>query len=228
MKLLAIETATEACSAALLLADEVIERYQLAPRQHNELILPMCATLLAEAEINLTQLDAIAFGCGPGAFTGVRIAAGITQGIALAHDLPVASVSTLANLAYQAPIAAQQLVLPSIDARMQEVYWAVYKKHVAAMPELLLPERVQAPAAMAVLGHAIDYGLGTGWGTYQQSFQNVVQLDHQKIEGDALPRAQFTAILGQYKYQAEDLLAPENALPVYLRDQVAHKKQTTI
>ena len=224
MKLLAIETATEACSAALLVADEVIERYQLAPRQHNELILPMCESLLAEAEINLSQLNAIAFGCGPGAFTGVRIAAGITQGIALAHDLPVASVSTLANLAYQAPIAAQQLVLASIDARMQEVYWAVYKQHPAAMPELILPERVQAPAAIAVPDHAIDYGLGTGWGSYQQLLQRSIQLHEHQLDGQALPRAQYTAVLGQYKYQAEDVGAPEHALPVYLRDQVAHKK----
>ncbi len=224
MKLLAIETATEACSAAVLVGDEVMERYQLAPRQHNELILPMCETLMAEAGINLTQLDVIAFGCGPGAFTGVRIAAGITQGIALAHDLPVASVSTLANLAYQAPVAEQQTVMPSIDARMQEVYWALYKKHTEAMPELLMPERVQAAADIVPMTHAIDYGLGTGWDTYQEPLQKLAELENHKLDGEALPRAQYTAVLGQYKYQAEDLLAPENALPVYLRDQVAHKK----
>ena len=102
MKILAIETATEACSAALLSDDDIVERYEVAPRKHNELILPMCEAVLAECSVSLKQLDAIAFGCGPGAFTGVRIAAGVTQGIAYAHDLPVALVSTLANLALQA------------------------------------------------------------------------------------------------------------------------------
>ena len=103
VKLLAIETATEACSAAVLIGDDVIERYQVAPRQHNELILPMCEQVLAQAGVTLKQIDALAFGCGPGAFTGLRIAASVTQAIALAHDLPVASVSTLANLAHQLP-----------------------------------------------------------------------------------------------------------------------------
>ena len=92
------------------------------------------------------------------------------------------------------------------------------------MPELLMPERVQAAADIVPMTHAIDYGLGTGWDTYQEPLQKLAELENHKLDGEALPRAQYTAVLGQYKYQAEDLLAPENALPVYLRDQVAHKK----
>ena len=126
MKILGIETATEGCSASVLCDGEVVERFEVAPQRHNELILPMCESLLSECEVVLTQLDAIAFGCGPGAFTGVRIAAGVTQGIALAHDLPVIPISTLANLAQQAFAKSDrvQTVLPAIDARMSEVYWA--------------------------------------------------------------------------------------------------------
>lgn len=226
MKLLAIETATEACSAALMVADEVIERYQVAPRQHNELILPMCDALLAEADITLSQLDLIAFGCGPGAFTGVRIAAGVTQGIALAHDLPVASISTLANLAYQAPVADQTIVMPSIDARMQEVYWALYKKHTHGLPQLMMAETVQAPGDIRLADHTIDFGLGTGWGTYQQTLQDLTRLGQQSIDTTTLPRAKYTALLAQHKYRAADLVAPGQALPVYLRDQVTHKAGT--
>ncbi|MCP4407178.1 MAG: tRNA (adenosine(37)-N6)-threonylcarbamoyltransferase complex dimerization subunit type 1 TsaB, partial [Gammaproteobacteria bacterium] len=98
MKLLAIETATEACSASLLIDGAIINRYKLAPRRHTQLILPMCEALTAEAGVVLSQLDAVAFGCGPGSFTGVRIAAGVVQGIAFAWALPVMPVSTLAAL----------------------------------------------------------------------------------------------------------------------------------
>ena len=110
---------------------EIMEQFELAPQRHNELILPMCESLLSEFSLALNQLDAIAFGCGPGAFTGVRIAAGVTQGIALAHALPVIPISTLANLAQQALVQSGQIetVMPAIDARMHEVYWAIYKKN---------------------------------------------------------------------------------------------------
>ncbi|MDV3241166.1 MAG: tRNA (adenosine(37)-N6)-threonylcarbamoyltransferase complex dimerization subunit type 1 TsaB, partial [Methylocaldum sp.] len=110
MKILAIETATEACSAALLIDDTVLERYELAPQQHNRLILPMIDSLLAEAGIKVSQVDALAFGRGPGSFTGVRIAAGVAQGISFAVDLPVVPVSTLAALAQDALIESPEKV----------------------------------------------------------------------------------------------------------------------
>lgn len=223
MKLLAIEAATEACSAAVMVDGEIAERYQVAPRQHNELILPMCEEVLAEMELSLQQLDAIAFGCGPGAFTGVRIAAGITQGIALAHDLPVASISTLANLAYQAPVSEQQYILTSIDARMDEIYWAIYQK-MAQGVECVGIEQVQSAMAIEQLEHSISYGCGTGWGCDLVALQTLTHLDDSHIDALALPRARVTAQLGEKKYQLQQLHAPENALPVYLRDQVAKKK----
>ncbi|MDW3095188.1 MAG: tRNA (adenosine(37)-N6)-threonylcarbamoyltransferase complex dimerization subunit type 1 TsaB [Gammaproteobacteria bacterium] len=221
VKLLGIETATEACSAALLIDDEIVERFELAPRRHNELILPMCESLLADAGITLKQLDGIGFGCGPGAFTGIRIAASVTQGIALAHDLPVASISTLANLAFQAPINNGEVVMPAIDARMDEIYWALYKK-TADNVALIGEERVQLPANAQTM-HNISCGLGTGWGTYKkilkQGFNNI-----DNIIEDALPHAKVTVHLAKHKYHTQQMVEAMYALPVYLRNQVAHQK----
>ena len=125
MKLLAIDTATEACSAALYIDGNILEKYEVAPRQHAELILPMIDALLAEAELELASLDGLAFGRGPGAFTGVRIATGIVQGLAFASDLPVVPVSTLAAMA-QGAANQSNTILSAIDARMGEIYWAIF------------------------------------------------------------------------------------------------------
>ena len=224
MKLLAIEAATEACSAAVLIDDEIIEKYQVAPRQHNELLLPMCEQVLADAGVSLSQLDAIAFGCGPGAFTGVRIAAGVAQGIAFAHDLPAASVSTLANLACQAEVDSDTLVLPAIDARMSEIYWATYRKKSDFNVELVFEEKVQAPEAIDIMQQSFAYGLGTGWGTYFNILQKKTSLDQKNINAEALPRAKVTAYLGEQKVLSEELVDAANILPVYLRNKVTHQK----
>ncbi len=222
VKLLAIETATEACSAALLVDDNIIEIFELAPRKHNDLILPMCDSLLAKAGITLKQLDGIAFGCGPGAFTGIRIAASVTQGIALAHDLPVACVSTLANLAYQANVNTGELVMPAIDARMEEIYWAVYKKTSTSV-DLVIEERVQAPAQLQI-NRDIRCGLGTGWGTYEEVLLRQLETAPEDIVHDALPHAKVTAYLGKQQFLNQQMVDAMNALPVYLRNQVAHQK----
>jgi tRNA threonylcarbamoyladenosine biosynthesis protein TsaB len=223
VKLLGIETATEACSAAVLVDDEVVERFEIAPRKHNELILPMCEAVLADAGISLKQLDGIAFGCGPGAFTGIRIAASVTQGIALAHDLPVASISTLANLAYQAEVNDGELIVPAIDARMDEVYWGLYKK-TAESVELVEEEKVQLPNQV-IVEDKISYGLGTGWGTYNQVLQQQLSINSDNIISDALPHAKVTVQLAKLKYLNKKMVDAANALPVYLRNQVVHQKK---
>ena len=126
MKILALDTSTEACSAALLIDTEIHQRYEVAPREHGALILPMIETLLSEAGCAPTQLDALAFGRGPGAFVGVRIATGVAQGIAFAADLPVIPVSSLAAMAQS---VEHGNVYSAIDARMNEVYWGAYRKY---------------------------------------------------------------------------------------------------
>lgn len=222
LKLLAIETAGEACSAAVWVEGGVIEQYQLAPRRHNELILSMCEQALAQAQLSLRALDAIAFGCGPGAFTGVRIAASVAQGIALAHDLPVAPVSTLANLAFQAEVRPEQLILPAIDARMNEIYWAIYKKNSALQLEQVAAEKVQSPHTVITQPAAIACGLGSGWQTYEKVL--AVATHASTINKTALPRAAATAQLAQQKYCRQELVEAHQALPVYLRNQVVDKK----
>ena len=225
MKLLAIETATEACSVALLIDGEIIDRHEVAPRQHNELILPMCENVLAEADVSINALDSIAFGCGPGAFTGVRIAASVAQGIAFAHDLPVIPISTLENLASQKGAKAGESILSAIDARMDEIYWAVYTINASGSLENRIAEQVQAPDQIDLEGVQIDWGLGTGWGTYKTILQDKTHITDAQISASALPTAKIAAQIAKTKFLNGDMVTAENAIPVYLRNNVAHKKQ---
>ena len=164
MKILAIDTATEACSAALYFDGEINQQYRVAPREHSHIILPMIDQLLAEAGIRVSDLDALAFGRGPGSFMGVRIAAGVTQGIAFAWDLPVVPISTLAAIAQTAHAeTGATSVLSAIDARMNEVYWGAYRLSDDGCMELtgkeivILPEQVNCP------GEHDWCGAGSGW-----------------------------------------------------------------
>ena len=228
MKLLAIETSTEACSAAIMQGDQVFERFEVTPRKHNELILPMCEQVLAQAEISLKQLDAIAFGCGPGAFTGVRIGTAVTQGIAYAHDLPVVPVSTLANLAQQAFLQNSDYfqVLTAIDARMDEIYWAIYKKDTEDIVKLSSVESVNPPDNIDCAQQQISFGLGSGWETYAEVLVQKTNLNANQIDGKALPHASVTAQLAVPKFIKQDYVDAAHALPVYLRNNVAQKKKS--
>ena len=235
MKLLAIETATEACSAALSIDGEVLERFEIAPRGHTELILPMIDELMAEADINISQVDAMAFGRGPGAFTGVRIAVGVTQGIAFGADLPVVPVSTLAALAQG--IGAQGIgtqdasadhVLVALDARMDEVYWGAYQRNSAGLMELLCEECVSPPADVPLVEGEHWRGAGAGWSAYEsvlsERFASQLLSGAGAWDGAALPHARDVAVLGLAGFDAGQAVSAEQALPVYLRDKVTWKK----
>ncbi|WP_308518387.1 tRNA (adenosine(37)-N6)-threonylcarbamoyltransferase complex dimerization subunit type 1 TsaB, partial [uncultured Stenotrophomonas sp.] len=161
MKLLAFETATEACSVALHVDGQVLERFEIAPRRHAELSLPWAEALLADAGISRRQLDGIALSRGPGAFTGVRLAIAIAQGIALALDRPLLPVSTLQVLALRAP-AEETQILSAIDARMGELYVARFER-VDGLPVARDAERVCAPSAVVVPEGLPAYGAGTGF-----------------------------------------------------------------
>lgn len=226
MKILAVETATEACSAALFLDGEVTERYQLAPREHNRLILPMIDALLAEAGLQLRQLDALAFGRGPGAFTGVRIAVGVVQGLALGADLQVAPVSTLAALAEEAFAETPHgFAFPCIDARMAEVYWSVYRRGENGMAQLVGEEGVIAPGEIVTPDDVQGFGIGSGWETYREVLGG--RLGNARLAGvlgGRFPRAGWVARLGARVYGRGECVSAEAAQPIYLRDKVAIKK----
>ena len=224
MKILAIETATEACSAALYINGEISECYQVAPRQHAELILSMMDQLLAEAELKLSQLDALAFGRGPGSFTGVRIATGVIQGAAFGAQLPVVPVSTLAALAQSHyRISGAHRILPAFDARMNEIYWAAYEVAADNLVTLVGIEQVATPDLVTLPEGDDWWGVGTGWATYSEILTRRMEERLAGIKGDLLCHAQDVAQLAVRGYKAGEAVAAEFALPVYLRDQVAKK-----
>jgi len=224
MKILALDTATEACSAALLIDGRLLERFEIAPRGHARLLLPMLDALLAEAGLRPAQLDAVAFGRGPGSFTGLRIAAGAAQGIAFAADLPVLPVSTLAALARPALLRMDAPpVLAAIDARMGEVYWAPYARAANGEPEALGTERVSVPERVGVPAATAWLGVGSGWAVYEAPLRARLGAALIGIDATALPRAGDIARLAALDFTAGRAVAPEHAQPVYLRNQVVQR-----
>ncbi|MCC7410717.1 MAG: tRNA (adenosine(37)-N6)-threonylcarbamoyltransferase complex dimerization subunit type 1 TsaB [Gammaproteobacteria bacterium] len=221
MKLLAIDTSTDACSAALLVDDRCRCRHALAPRRHAELILPMVDELLAESGLRLRDLDALAFGCGPGTFTGVRIATGVVQGLALAANLPVAPVSTLAAMAHAACTEhGAGAVLAALDARMDELYLGTYVYHTAL--EAARGDQLGSGEALQLPVRGTWYGAGPGWATpagarlQARLGERLTQIDAQQW-----PHARDVARLGAVMASRGETVDAGAALPVYLRDDVA-------
>lgn len=220
MNLLAIETATEACSVALVHGETIIARTELAPRRHAERVLPMADELLAEAGIGKHSLDAIAVGRGPGAFTGVRLAVSLAQGMAMALDRPVIPVSSLAALALEAP-EDDAAILAVIDARMGEIYAACYRHDGKGGLIALDEERVCAPDALVLPAADAWNVVGTGWATYRDTLLARLGAEPRSADGNCYPQARHVATLAVREFKAGRAVAPEQALPVYLRDKVA-------
>ena len=224
--LLAIETSTPACSAALSVDGEIIERYALAPRQHAALMLPMIESLLLEAGLTVRQLDAIAFGRGPGSFTGVRIAASMVQGIAFAADLPVVPVSTLAALALGGMReASMPRVMAAMDARKSEVYWGCYTQTDGDIITLQGGECVCSPDTVPDSGQQDWVGVGSGWGAYGEQLMQRLGEQVVRLMPDLEPRAADVARLGLHEFNQGVRLRADEAVPVYLRNNVAVVKR---
>jgi tRNA threonylcarbamoyladenosine biosynthesis protein TsaB len=222
MNLLAIETSTESCSVALIHGEDVLARSEMAPRRHAERVLPMTDELLAAAGIDRHALDAIAVGRGPGAFTGVRLAVSLAQGMALALDLPVVPVSSLAALALEAPHdGSDAAILAVIDARMGEVYAASYRRDADSGLVALDEERVCTAEALTLPKAAAWQVVGTGWTTYRATLREKLGGEPRYEDGERYPQAVHVAEIGAREFQAGRALAPEEALPVYLRNHVA-------
>jgi tRNA threonylcarbamoyladenosine biosynthesis protein TsaB len=225
MKLLAIDTAEEACSAALLIDGQVLERFEVAPRRHSELILPMMDALLADAGMRLEELDCLAFVRGPGSFTGVRIAASVAQGAAFGADLPVVPVSSLQALAQGARRKnGARNVLSALDARMNEVYWAAWRVDAGGTMRLLGNESVCAPEQAAVPDGDDWTGVGSGWDSYAEILLARCGRTPQ-VHAGAMIHAQDAASIAATLFVEGAAVPAEQALPVYLRDQVAWAKQ---
>ncbi len=229
MKLLAIETSTEACSVALLIDGEVRELHEIAPRRHTELVLPWASQLLAEAGIARSQLDAIAVGRGPGAFTGVRLAVALVQGMALALDRPVLPISTLAALA--APLARAMLsdgavpglsgILATIDARMGELYLGLFVADATRLVRELGEEWMALPS-QAVLPHGLNLvGAGTGFAAGDGALVHLLAGNLRSFDAAALPHAADIAALAALAYDRGEAIAPDLLQPAYLRNKVA-------
>ena len=226
MKLLAIDTVTEACSVALLYDDDIRECYEVTPRGHSRRVLPMVDELLSQADLKLAQLDAIVMDRGPGSFTGVRIGVSVVQGLAFAVDLPVISISSLAALA-QAAYRKQgvEKILSVIDARMGEVYWGYYQLNNGRM--CLVAEEAVSPVESIIQQPGEWLAVGSGCQTYREAFSaltNVRCPDHSEDdEDDCYPRAASLLALARFDWEEKKLLSAEMAQPVYLRDRVAKK-----
>lgn len=222
MNILALDTATDACSAAVLMGDEIIERYELAPRRHTALILPMIETVLNECGTRLPEMDALAFGRGPGSFTGVRIAASVVQGLAFAVGLPVVGVSTLAAIAHGTIIRyGVDRVAVALDARRGEVYWGCYMNSAENGVILLNAEQVCLPDEVIVPGDHGWVGAGSAWRIHNEVLQR--RLTVSQWWSECYPRASDIAVLGKLLYCRGGNFAAEQSLPVYLRDQVVNK-----
>jgi len=223
VKLLALDTAGPRCSVALLLHGKLKELDVTAERLQAEHVLPMVEKLLGEAGLKLASLDAIAFGRGPGAFTGLRVATSVAQGLAYGANLPVVLVSDLSALAAAAVrVHKVERILACLDARMHEVYWAAYEMRAGELLSLT-EEALSPPAEVSPPSGGPWFGAGPGWGAYGEALKARVS-SLAGTDPVLLPTAGDIARLGELAFHKGHRLPPEQALPVYLRDKVATPK----
>ncbi|MGM0520479.1 MAG: tRNA (adenosine(37)-N6)-threonylcarbamoyltransferase complex dimerization subunit type 1 TsaB [Pseudomonadota bacterium] len=228
LHLLALDASSSACSAALLRRDgdreTCLARFEMTPRAHTRRLMPMVNDVLAEAGVTPAQLDAVAFGRGPGSFTGLRIAAGTAQGLAFGLDRPLIGVSTLEALALQAHRRFHyRYVATAIDARMGEIYaaaWHCADGRVTALSD----EAVLPPARFSLPRQDTDWaGVGSGFTLWEQ-FTAEVHIAMLQHLSDVEPRAEEMARLAARDFDAGLGKAAYDAQPVYLRNNVAWKK----
>jgi tRNA threonylcarbamoyladenosine biosynthesis protein TsaB len=221
VNILALDTSTETCSAAIWVDGAVTERFE-SGNQHSGRILAMVDELLAESGLALARFDAIAFGRGPGSFTGLRIGAGVAQGLAFGADIPVTPISSLAALA-QGVDALR--VLAAFDARMHQVYSGAYARNVEGIVELAGNESVVAPGEVPLPEGNGWVGAGSGWDQYHDDLLQRLGERVASWHARGYPRAGDVARLGAAMFRAGKAIPAEQALPVYLRDEVAVKQK---
>jgi len=219
LNLLALDTSTEYCSVALLRGEELTHRETHAVQRHSELILPMIGELLAASGVDLTQLDGIAFGAGPGSFTGLRIACGVAQGLAFGAGLPVVPVGTLVALAQE---AGAPKVIACLDARMGEIYHAAYRRDGGHWTEIAPPAVGPVQSAPVLEGDGW-FGCGSGFAVYAGALAKRYGGQLEAVAAALHPHARSIARLAAPILAGSGGLSAEQAAPVYVRDKVALK-----
>lgn len=236
--LLAIDTATDACSVALWQSEErgaikekigeISQSISNTPREHTQRVLPMVEALLAEKDLAIQSLDAIAYSAGPGSFTGLRIGLSVAQGLAYGADLPLVPISTLQTLAQttirQQKLQKGQIVIPVIDARMNEVYWSAYSVTDDNLAEPITKEHIADPESFleALQSMHFDCGSGSGW------HYECLQTFSDKVLTNIYPEAQDLLTLSIETLNNGTTQSPLEAVPTYLRDEISWKKRERI
>src|SRR6195256_3908055 len=223
MNLLAIDTSTDFCSVAASRGAQLVSRHEPAGRRQAERILDMVGEVLAEARLEIAQIHGIAYGAGPGSFTGLRIAAGVTQGLALARGIGVIGVGSLLALSEEAAKdAASGRVIACLDAHMGEVYHAAYRRAGAGWEEVSAPG-LYRPEAVPVAPGGNWTGCGDGFAAYRERLAARLGECVSAIRPEAVPSARAVLKLAMPRFAAGEAKDAATAVPVYLRDKVALK-----
>jgi tRNA threonylcarbamoyladenosine biosynthesis protein TsaB len=223
MNLLAIDTSTDFCSVAASRGEELVSRHEPAGQRQAEMILGMVEAVLVDARLELSQIDGIAFGAGPGSFTGLRIAAGVTQGLALARGLGVVGVGSMLALAEEASDeAAVARIICCLDAHMGEVYHAAYRRAGARWEEVSAPG-LYRPETVPVVSGGEWTGCGDGFAAYRESLAARLGGCVSEIRAGIYPTARAVLKLAMPRFAAGEAMDAAAAVPVYLRDKVALK-----
>jgi len=224
VRLLAFDTSASACSIALLdttkpSSHDIVTIHQIMPRQQAHFILPLINELLKKQGTAITDLDGIAFGCGPGSFTGIRIAASVAQGLAFVARCPVMPVSSLAALAQTAyQLQGWPAVLAAVDARMNEIYWGAYRVNSSTgLMTLVGTEGVYSPEKISIFSKEDWYGAGDGWGIYREKIEKQCGFKLIHAQTDLLPKAEAILSLARAKFEQKDWVNAFDAVPIYLR-----------
>lgn len=243
--ILAIDTSTDACSVAVLTPTDIKQQSSIAAREHTQRLLPSVESLLAEMNLSLSQFDAIAFGVGPGSFTGLRIALSTSQGLAYGADLPLIPVSTLMTMAQTAcrhgKVPAGHMIVPMIDARMNEVYWSAYQANDNdSLVTAIQDEVIASPSDVVEDDRFLSYlpniaAVGSGWhydvlaGALEEASSKVNHALSPELA--CYPEAYDLALLAQQAIEdqgEEAMVSPLSAVPTYMRNEISWKKRQRI
>lgn len=225
-RLLAFDTSTAACAVGVQVGEIVYTQQQIAVKQQTQLLLPTIDALLQQAQLSLSELDAIAVGCGPGSYTGIRLACSAAQGLAYAAKLPVILLSSLALLAQTAALQAQlagvKYFLVAVDARAQQIYWAVYQLDLTGIvqcvgdEQLCAPQAIRLPHGVRQLQPAACVAVGDGWKVYEQELIQYLGGRPKQIDAELLPQAGAALRLASVKFAQQEIVSALAALPAYL------------